>query len=84
MTGLFGRGCLKKVNRSKLPMGTRVISSRFHYKIKRPSAGEHKLEVKRLNQRPIVQGQHMSKKRATSQTRSARYFTCLECDDACP
>jgi hypothetical protein len=25
MTGLFGRGCLKKVKRSELPMGTRVI-----------------------------------------------------------
>ena len=24
MTGLFGRGCLKKVKRSELPMGTRV------------------------------------------------------------
>jgi hypothetical protein len=45
MTGLFGRGCLEKVKRSELPMGTRVISSRFHYKIKRHSAGEHKLEV---------------------------------------
>jgi hypothetical protein len=43
MTGLFGRGCLKKVKRSELPMGTRVISSRFHHKIKRHSAGEHKL-----------------------------------------
>ena len=30
MTGLFGRGCLKKVKRSELPMGTRVISSCFH------------------------------------------------------
>jgi hypothetical protein len=29
-------------------MGTRVISSRFHYKIKRHSAGEQKLKVKRL------------------------------------
>ena len=28
MTGLFGCCCLKKVKRSKLPMGTRVISSR--------------------------------------------------------
>jgi hypothetical protein len=31
MTGLFGRGCL--VKRSELPKDTRVISSRFHYKI---------------------------------------------------
>jgi hypothetical protein len=61
MTGLFGRGCLKKVKRSELPMGTRVISSRFHYKIKRHSAGEHKLKVKRLKVRLVVQGQHMSK-----------------------
>ena len=48
MAGLFGRGCLKKIKRSELPMGTRVIFSRFHYKIKRHSAGEHKLRVKRL------------------------------------
>jgi hypothetical protein len=61
MTGLFGRGCLKKVKRSDLPMGTRVISSRFHYKIKRHSAGEHKLKVKRLKVRLVVQGQHMWK-----------------------
>ena len=61
MTVLFGRGCLKKVKRSELPMGTRVISSRFHYKIKRHSAGEHKLKVKRLKVRLVVQGQHMSK-----------------------
>jgi hypothetical protein len=61
MTGLFERGCLKKVKRSELPMGTRVISSRFHYKIKRHSAGEHKLKVKRLKVRLVVQGQHMSK-----------------------
>jgi hypothetical protein len=59
MTGLFGRGCL--VKRSELPKDTRVISSRFHYKIKRHSAGEHKLKVKRLKVRLVVQGQHMSK-----------------------
>jgi hypothetical protein len=41
-------------------MGTRVISSRFQYKIKRHSAGEHKLKVKRLKVRLVVQGQHMS------------------------
>jgi len=56
MTGLFGRGCLKKIKRSELPMGTRVISSRFHYKIKRHSAGEHKLKAKRLKVRLVVQG----------------------------
>jgi hypothetical protein len=33
MTGLFGRGCLKKVKRIELPMVTMVISSRFHYKM---------------------------------------------------
>ena len=33
MTGLFTRGCLKKVKQSELPMGTRVISSSFQYKI---------------------------------------------------
>ena len=33
-------GCLKKVQRSDLPAGTRVIGSRFHYKIKRHSAGK--------------------------------------------
>jgi hypothetical protein len=81
MTGLFGRGCLKKVKRSELPMGTRVISSRFHYKIKRHSAGEHKLKVKRLKVRLVVQGHVV---RATSQTLSARFRTCLECDAACP
>ncbi len=32
----------------------------FHYKIKRHSAGEHKLRVKRLKMRLVVQGQHMS------------------------
>jgi hypothetical protein len=31
LTGLFGRGCLKKIKRSELPMGTRVIPSCFHY-----------------------------------------------------
>jgi hypothetical protein len=61
MTGLFGRGCLKKIKRSELPMGTRVISSRFHYTIKRHSAREHNLKVKRLKVRLVVQGQHMSK-----------------------
>jgi hypothetical protein len=84
MTGLFARGCLKKVKRSELPISTRVISSRFHYKIKRHSAGEHKLKVKRLKVRLFVQGQHMSKTRATSQTLSARCHTCLECGAACP
>jgi hypothetical protein len=61
MTGLFGRSCLKKVKQIELPMSTRVISSCFHYKIKRHSAGEHKLKVKRLKVRLVVQGQHMSK-----------------------
>jgi hypothetical protein len=46
MTGLFTRGCLKKVKRSELPMGTRVISSRFHDSS--DTAGEHKLKVERL------------------------------------
>ena len=45
MTGLFGRSCLKKVKRIELPMGTRVISSRFHYKIKRHSAEEQGKEL---------------------------------------
>ena len=44
-------------------MGTRVISSRFHFKIKRHSAGEHKLKVKRLKVCLVLQGQHMSKDR---------------------
>jgi hypothetical protein len=61
MTGLFGRSCLKKIKRIELPMGTRVIFSRFHYKIKRHSVGEHKLRVKRLKVRLVVHGQHMSK-----------------------
>jgi len=42
-------------------MRTRVISSRFHYKIKRYSAGEHKLKVKTLKVRLVVQEQQMSK-----------------------
>jgi hypothetical protein len=61
ITGLFERGCLKNVKRSNLPAGTRVIGSRFHYKIKRHSAGKHKNRVKRLKVRVVVQGQHMSK-----------------------
>jgi hypothetical protein len=85
MTGLFGRGCLKKVKPSELPMGTRVISSRVHYKIKRHSAGEHKLKVKRLKAcASSCKGNTCRKTRATSQTSSARYRTCLECDAACP
>jgi hypothetical protein len=66
MTGLFGRGCLKKVKRSELPMGTRVISSRLH-KIKRHSAGEHKLKVKRLKVRLVLQGHHRLKVRLVLQ-----------------
>ena len=54
VTGLFERGCLKKVKRSDLPAGTRVIGSRFHYKIKRHSAGKHKNKVKRLKVRVVV------------------------------
>ena len=81
MTGLFGRSCLKKVKRIELPMGTRVISSRFHYKIKRHSAGAHKLKVKRLKVRLVVQGQHMSKD--NGDFTDDRYRTCLECDAAC-
>ena len=42
ITGLFEHGYLKKVKRSDLPSGTRVIGSRFYYKIKRHSAGKHK------------------------------------------
>jgi len=42
ITGLFEHGYLKKVKRSDLPAGTRVIGSRFYYKIKRHSAGKHK------------------------------------------
>jgi hypothetical protein len=61
ITGLFEHGCLKKVKRSDLPAGTRVIGSRFHYKIKRHSAGKHKTKVKRLKVQVVVQGQHMSK-----------------------
>jgi hypothetical protein len=63
LEGLTKRGCLKKVSRSSLPGGTRVIGSRFHYKIKRHSAGSQKLKVKRLKVRLVVQGQHMSKEK---------------------
>ena len=51
----------EKVKRSDLPASTRVIGSRFHYKIKRHSAGKHKTLVKRLKVQVVVQGQHMSK-----------------------
>jgi hypothetical protein len=84
MTGLFGRGCLKKVKRSELSMGTRVISSRFYYKIKRHSVGEHKLKVKRLKVCLVVQGQHMLKDKGDFTDAFSRYYTCLECDAACP
>ena len=57
MTGLFTIGC----KLSKLPMGTRVISSSFYYKIKQHFEGEHKLKVKSLKVSLVVQGQHMSK-----------------------
>ena len=40
-----------------------MIGSRFHYKIKRHSAGSQKLKVKRLKVRLVVQGQHMSKEK---------------------
>jgi len=83
MTGLFGRGCLKKINRSQLPMGKRFISSRFHYKIKRHSAGEHKLKVKRLKVRLVVQGQHMSKAKGDFTDAFSPVPHCLECDAAC-
>jgi len=75
MASLFGRGCLKKIKRSELPMGTRVISSRFHYKIKRHSAGEHKLRVKRLKVRLVVQGQHMSEVRCCMSMATAIYIS---------
>ena len=61
MKGLWERGCLRRVRRSDLPADARVISSRFHYKIKRSHAGDDKLKVKRLKVRLVVQGQHMSK-----------------------
>jgi hypothetical protein len=78
MTGLFARCCLKKVKRSDLPMGTRVISSSFHYKIKRHSAGEQKLKVNRLKVRLVVQGQHMSKDKGDFTTLSPRCHTFPE------
>ena len=85
MKGLFGRDCLKKVKGSELPMGTRVIFSRFHYKIKRHSAGKHKLKVKRLKVRLVCNGNTCRKAMVTSRTPSgAGYRTCLECDAACP
>jgi hypothetical protein len=63
MKGLWERGCLGRVRRSDLPADARVISSRFHYKIKRSHAGDDKLKVKRLKVRLVVQGQQMSKDR---------------------
>ena len=63
MRGLWERGCLRRVNRSDLPADVRIISSRFHYKIKRSHAGEEKLKVKRLKVRLVVQGQNMSREK---------------------
>ena len=63
MKGLWERGCLRRVHRSDLPADARIISSRFHYKIKRSHAGEEKLKVKRLKVRLVVQGQNMSKEK---------------------
>ena len=45
LDGLMKWGCLKKVSRSSLPGSTRIIGSRFHYKIKRHLAGSNKLKV---------------------------------------
>ena len=61
--GLWERGCFKRIKRSELPADARIISSRFHYKIKRTHAGEDKLKVKRLKVRLVVQGQHMSQQK---------------------
>ena len=46
MKGLFARGCLRKVKRNELEKGTRIIGSRFQYKIKRHSAGALSNKVK--------------------------------------
>ena len=33
MQGLFDRGCLRKIKRADLPKGSRIVDSRFQYKI---------------------------------------------------
>ena len=63
MKGLFARGCLRKLKRNELEKGTRIIGSRFQYKIKRHSAGALSNKVKRLKVRLVVQGQFMSKEK---------------------
>jgi len=61
MKGLFDRGCLHKVKKNELPAGTRIIGSRFQYKVKRYHTGNNRLKVKRLKTRLVVQVHHMSR-----------------------
>jgi hypothetical protein len=60
MKGLFERDCLQKVKKNELPTGTRIIGSRFQYKIKRHHVGNDRLNAKRLNARLVAQGHHPS------------------------
>ena len=55
MMDLWKRGALTKVLRSSLPRGTRVLGSRFHYKIKR----KPDLTVDKYKVRLVLQRQHM-------------------------
>ena len=56
MKGLWDKGCFEKVRRSQLPQGTRVFTSRFHYKIKRFSTTS---ALKSLKVRLVLQGHRM-------------------------
>ena len=60
MQGLWNKGCFERVQRTSLPAGTRVFSSRFHYKIKRYSATS---ALKSLKVRLVVQGHRMQEGR---------------------
>ena len=56
MAGLWDKQCFRKVRRADLPEGTRVFTTRFHYKIKRYSATA---SLKSLKVRLVVQGHRM-------------------------
>ena len=76
--GLCERGCFKKVKQSDLSADAHIISSRFHYTIKRTHAGEEKLKVNCLEVRLDVQGQHMSQQKGDFKNTFSQYLTSLE------
>ena len=65
---LFDRGCLHQLKRADLPKGSRIVGSRFQYKIKCHHVGDNRLKVNRLKSRLVVQGQHMSRPHARFHT----------------